>query len=119
MPQQKIGIAHKNEKSPKSGKQIGFVIYLLYISYYFCNTTLDDMKYLLSIIMLLAVSASVNRAEEPQNTDVFICTDATAKSYHRTDKCRALEQCSLEVKKIKLSEAETLGKRKCQICYKD
>ena len=51
------------------------------------------------------------------NGDVYICTGPNAKKYHTTPSSRWLENCSGEVKKASLSEAESQGKTPCRGCY--
>ena len=77
------------------------------------------MKYIFSLLLLLTICASINYAEDQIEANVYVCTDPNSQTYHRTDKCRALNDCSAEIKQITKSEAETLGRRKCNICYKD
>lgn len=49
--------------------------------------------------------------------EVYICTGTSAKTYHKDEYCRGLNNCSGEIECISRDEAEELGRRKCRICY--
>lgn len=52
-------------------------------------------------------------------TYVYICTGGSSVRYHKTDKCRGLENCQASVKKVTLDYAENKLKRsQCKLCYK-
>ena len=54
-----------------------------------------------------------------QDTTVYICTGSSSKCYHKTDKCKGLLKCGKEILEVKQSYAESKGRRKCKMCYKD
>lgn len=47
---------------------------------------------------------------------VYICTGPQSKVYHKSDDCYGLTNCSGEIKRVTLSEAEDMGRRPCEIC---
>ena len=63
------------------------------------------------LLLLLTTSMSCNTG------DVYICTGPRSKVYHKTDNCKGLRRCSGTVKKVDLSYAEKIGRRKCKMCY--
>ncbi len=77
------------------------------------------MKHIFTLLLLLTLCVSANYADDQVDAGVYVCTGPKSQCYHRTDKCRGLNDCTSEVKQISKSEAETLGRRKCNICYKD
>lgn len=48
---------------------------------------------------------------------VYICTGPTATVYHKTSRCKGLNRCSGEIKKITLQKAKSMNRRPCKICY--
>ncbi|WP_268848924.1 hypothetical protein [Flavobacterium aestivum] len=62
------------------------------------------MKVLFTSIFIVLSSLPKN------NTDsVYICISKTASKYHLTTNCRGLNQCTHEVRKVSLKEANELG----------
>ena len=50
---------------------------------------------------------------------VYVCTGGNSSRYHKTDRCRGLQNCQATVKKVTLDYAENKLKRTpCKICYK-
>jgi hypothetical protein len=45
--------------------------------------------------------------------DVYICKSANAKRYHPDPDCRGLKNCTHEIVKVSLSEAQNQGKTLC------
>ena len=60
------------------------------------------MKTFLLSFIFLTGSANLNLN---QNTYVYICTGPKAEKYHKTDRCRGLNRCSADIKKVSLDEA--------------
>lgn len=51
-------------------------------------------------------------------TYVYICTGGSSKRYHKTDRCKGLDNCKGTIKKVTLAYAEDKGRTPCKICYK-
>lgn len=47
---------------------------------------------------------------------VYICTGPKAKVFHRTERCKGLNKCSGEIKKVPLKDARDMGRRPCKMC---
>lgn len=74
-------------------------------------------------ILLLTTLAGVlitpaNNNNEQSSAQVFICTGASAKTYHSQIDCRGIRGCKGAVKKVTIEEAKKTGRRECKICYK-
>ncbi len=48
---------------------------------------------------------------------VYICTGPYSKKYHKTEDCMWLENCSEDVERISIEEAEDMGRTPCKGCY--
>jgi hypothetical protein len=79
------------------------------------------LKSVLGIVLLLTPAiegiASQNENKTYANEQVYICTGATAKRFHKSEKCRGLSRCSGEIIKVSKEEAIKRGKTPCKICY--
>ena len=66
-------------------------------------------------------SVSAMNSTEPTNTEaanyVYICTGPKSTTYHKTNSCRGLKNCSTSVKKVTKEQAEKMGRRPCKVCY--
>lgn len=70
------------------------------------------MKRLFAVIALfMAINISAG------DSYVYICTGPKAKRYHKTEKCRGLQNCSGEITKVTIEKAKAGGKTPCKICY--
>lgn len=47
-----------------------------------------------------------------QSSDVYICVSKTASKYHLSSMCKGLKECTHEIKKVTLKEANQLGYKK-------
>ena len=50
---------------------------------------------------------------------VYICTGPYSKKYHKTEDCMWLENCSEDIERISIGEAEDMGRTPCKGCYGD
>lgn len=66
---------------------------------------------------LLVPSIVDYSAAQQQEVQVLYCTGKYAKRYHKY-KCKGLESCEKDIKKIKISEAKKHNLTPCKICYK-
>lgn len=66
-------------------------------------------KYLLLLLLVIPLSCS--------DGGVYICTGPRSRVYHKTENCKGLRRCSGSVKKVDVSYAEEIGRRKCRMCY--
>ena len=48
---------------------------------------------------------------------VFVCLSKTARKYHKYENCRGLLKCTHEVKKLSMSDVDTLRFSACKLCY--
>lgn len=71
---------------------------------------------LFSIFLLTSFSGINNDFKSTAQDTVYICSGPYAKKYHKTKKCRGLNNCSGVVKEIKLDIA-LRTKTSCNICY--
>ena len=51
-----------------------------------------------------------------QQSQVYICTGPDAYRYHKTDRCRGLNRCTGEIRKVPVSYAQSVGFTACRIC---
>lgn len=49
----------------------------------------------------------------PTSPTVYVCYSPTAKKYHLSEKCRGLNACEHEIKKMSMAEAKAEGWEKC------
>lgn len=70
-------------------------------------------KFIATSFLLLATTLFTASSD----SYVYICTGPAAKKYHKTDKCKGLNRCSGEIKKITLAEAKDKSRTPCKICY--
>ena len=85
------------------------------------------MKHLLLTTLLLLLQSGLtttctvnnNSNQQQQSTEyVYICTGSSSKCYHKHDKCRGLQKCGKEIKKVTLQDAKTkYNRRPCTYCY--
>ena len=71
---------------------------------------------LVLLLLVLANSCSKEIAPNDNSKEVYICTGKYSHSYHRSKTCNGLNNCSGEIKKISLEDAER-AYDKCKICY--
>lgn len=71
----------------------------------------------LLIAALLTLSTSGNVVNNGNQTYVYVCTGPKAKVYHKTPNCKGLENCSKEIKKVTLEQAQKMNRRACKLCY--
>lgn len=48
---------------------------------------------------------------------VYICTGPYSKKYHKTDNCQWLDNCSEDIERVTVEEAEVMGRTPCKGCY--
>lgn len=65
-------------------------------------------KYLYLFIAVLLFASCDN--------DVLICTGSSSRCYHKKDNCIGLRNCSGEIRKISLEDAQSRGRKPCDIC---
>lgn len=81
------------------------------------------MKKLILLLTLIAgiavgyVSAK-NTPTTAEQSYVYICTGPSSKVYHTSPKCNGLRNCSKDIKKVTLEQAQQMGRRACKICVK-
>lgn len=80
------------------------------------SLTFWSISLALSVLMCGAVTDTQTSASS--DTVVYVCGGPKSKRYHKTDKCKGLCRCSVEVGRITLREAERSGYTPCRICYK-
>lgn len=69
-------------------------------------------------IVVGSVSAMNHTEVETEQSYVYICTGPSSKTYHVSPKCNGLRNCSKEVKKVTLQQAQQMGRRPCKVCNK-
>lgn len=72
-----------------------------------------------ALLFAQAFFAQPVQERNEQDTTVYMCTGASSKCYHKTDKCKGLLKCGKEILEVKQSYAESKGRRKCKMCYKN
>lgn len=50
-------------------------------------------------------------------TTVYICTGSSSERYHSNPDCRGLNRCNGSIEAVTESEAESMGRTPCHICY--
>ena len=73
------------------------------------------MKPLLITAILLLLSATTGN--EKTEEYVYICQGSRSECYHKTKDCVGLSYCTTDIKKVTVSEAKQLKRRKCTFCY--
>ena len=68
------------------------------------------------VLLLVFAGCSNENLSDKEPTKVYICTGKYSHSYHRSKTCNGLNNCSGEIKKISLEDAER-AYDKCKICY--
>jgi hypothetical protein len=63
--------------------------------------------FLLGMVLLFTTSFQATLS------DVYICKGKYSKRYHYIKNCRGLSNCSTDIYKVTLSEAEELGRTLC------
>ena len=63
--------------------------------------------------MIMVLSIALVRSEE-----VYVCTGASSKCYHKELVCFGLKGCNKAIEKMDKKDAQSKGKRACKICYK-
>ena len=77
------------------------------------------MKHLLlAILLVLAPQTHSTDVTHSGETYVYICTGPMSKRYHKSPRCRGLDNCSKEIKKVTIGYAKNLGRTPCKWCYK-
>lgn len=69
------------------------------------------MKTLLAAMLFMASFTNTS-----QQNQVYICTGPDAYRYHKTDRCRGLNRCTGDIKKVSVSYAQSVGFTACKIC---
>ncbi len=95
------------------------------------------MKTKLSILLICLVLIACSKEKTPDDTKsttpttnsntitqpdtksemVYICTGSHSKRYHRSPDCRGLSNCSRDIEKVSLKDAQDRGRTPCEICY--
>ncbi len=79
-------------------------------------------KSVLVLLFLLAGWLATPAVEvQPLNSGdvmVYICTGSSSKRFHRTTRCRGLDNCKGSVIKVTLAEAKRKHRTPCKLCYK-
>src|SRR5688572_605922 len=77
-----------------------------------------DMKKLFFILgMLLCVSQGINaQSSSTSQAKVLICNSETAERYHKSQ-CSGLGKCTHSISEVQVSEAKSIGRTPCKICY--
>lgn len=70
-----------------------------------------NMKKIVFIILLMVCFGCGHK------DNVYICTGGSSARYHESSHCRGLSNCRGEVERIKLIEAQDMGRTPCRICY--
>ena len=78
------------------------------------------------IILCLTITAGIavgyvsakDAPADDEQTYVYICTGPSSKVYHTSPKCNGLRNCSKDIKKVTLEQAQQMGRRACKICVK-
>ena len=81
------------------------------------KTILISVALFLGQLFVAQPIGGASTAAEKDNY-VYICTGKSSKRYHKTDRCKGLDNCKGTVKKVTLSQAEDKGRTPCKICYK-
>lgn len=55
--------------------------------------------------------------ENKDETYVWVCLGGMSKRYHNNKNCRGLRRCSVVPSTCSISEAESMGRTPCKICY--
>ena len=76
------------------------------------------MKHLLLAILLVLAPTNSTDVTHSGETYVYICTGPMSKRYHKSPRCRGLDNCSKEIQKVTIGYAKILGRTPCKWCYK-
>lgn len=77
---------------------------------------ISNMKHTITLIAAMALLCGSASAQIKKNAKVYICTGKSAKSYHLSRKCDALNNCKAEIKQISMAEAIKKGRHLCKYC---
>lgn len=72
------------------------------------------LQNLLSIIFLALLMSIISCGRD--NNKVLICDSPGARRYHKNE-CSGLNNCTHDIKKVTIKQAEKEGKTPCKICY--
>ena len=80
------------------------------------------MKKSVSVLLFVSLGWLATPAVEVQPLNsgdvVYICTGGSSKRFHRTTRCRGLDNCKGSVIKVTLAEAKKKHRTPCKLCYK-
>ena len=74
------------------------------------------MKRILTLA-LLSSSVFFSSCESTGKDYVYICDGGSSTKYHRIMSCSCVGTCSTDIRKVKLSEAQSMGRGQCGCCY--
>lgn len=49
--------------------------------------------------------------------EVYVCMGPQSKRYHKTKSCKGIKNCSKDIKKMSISEAESKRRTPCGYCF--
>ena len=74
---------------------------------------INKLKLLASVLGFVMLCSSSTVRTSADITTVYICTGKYATKYHFSAKCRGLNNCKGDIKRISLSDARTMKRTKC------
>lgn len=79
------------------------------------------MKKIFVILFMFFLVGGINTpvatSQVSEQTQVYVCTGAYAKRYHKRSSCRGLNACKGDIVKTTVSKATQNGRTKCGYCY--
>lgn len=83
------------------------------------QTIILSLALLMGQLLFWPGAAVPKKIQNAAETYVYVCTGGSSKRYHKSERCKGLDNCKATIKKVTLSYAEdTMKRTPCKICYK-